>query len=561
MSAFPLTRAPRPELVGASAVIWTTTPWTIPANRAVAYGEDVDYLLVRVDDAAEGSSARVGELLILGAQLVQAVAAAAGITHYTEVAAFKGAELAGAVASHPLRGHADAYGFDVPLLAGDFVTTDQGTGLVHIAPSHGEDDYELGAKHGLEVPDTVAEDGSYTEAVPGFAGLKVFDGRRWPANEPVTAALAERGSLLARGTLQHSYPHSWRSKAPVIFRATAQWFIPMEGAGRLRDKALAAIDETRFVPARGRNRLRSMMETRPDWCVSRQRAWGVPIAVFVHKATGEVLRDPEVVERIALAFEEEGADAWWTRDPQSFLGERYRAEDYEKVDDILDVWFESGSTHAFVLERRPELRWPADLYLEGSDQHRGWFHSSLLESCGTRGRAPYDAVLTHGFVVDADGRKMSKSSGNVLSPIDLMKTHGADILRLWVVSSDYAEDIRIGKEILDGIGDNYRRLRNTLRYLLGNLAGFNEAERLPREPRCRSWSAGCCIAWPSSTRSSASATGASTSRGSMAPSTISAPPTSRPSTSTSARTASTATRGRARRAGRRGPCWTSCSAA
>jgi isoleucyl-tRNA synthetase len=325
--------------------------------------------------------------------------------------------------------------------------------------------------------------------VPGFAGLKVFDGRRWPANEPVTAALAERESLLARGTLQHSYPHSWRSKAPVIFRATAQWFIPMEGAGRLRDKALAAIDETRFVPARGRNRLHSMMETRPDWCISRQRAWGVPIAVFVHKATGEVLRDLEVVERIALAFEEEGADAWWTRDPQSFLGERYRAEEYEKVDDILDVWFESGSTHAFVLERRPELRWPADLYLEGSDQHRGWFHSSLLESCGTRGRAPYDAVLTHGFVVDGDGRKMSKSLGNVVSPIDLMRTHGADILRLWVVSADYAEDIRIGKEILDGIGDNYRRLRNTLRYVLGNLAGFNEAERLPREqmPELERW--------------------------------------------------------------------------
>ncbi len=254
-------------------------------------------------------------------------------------------------------------------------------------------------------------------------------------------------------------------------------------------KALAAIDETRFVPGRGQNRLRSMIETRPDWTVSRQRAWGVPIAVFVHKATGEVLRDPEVVERIARAFEAEGADAWWTRDPQEFLGNAYAADDYEKVDDILDVWFESGCTHATVLEQRPELQWPASLYLEGSDQHRGWFHSSLLESCGTRGRAPYDAVLTHGFVMDAEGRKMSKSLGNVVSPIDLMKTHGADILRLWVVSGDYTEDLRIGKAILDGIADTYRRLRNTLRYLLGNLAGFTDAERLPHAqmPELERW--------------------------------------------------------------------------
>jgi isoleucyl-tRNA synthetase len=476
---FPLLRAPRPELEGASVVIWTTTPWTIPANRAVAYGAEVDYLLVRVEEVAEGGRAEPGDLLVVGAELVQDVATASEIVRYTELAAFKGADgLAGCVAAHPLHELEGAYGFDVPLFPADFVTTDQGTGLVHIAPSHGEDDFELGARNGLEVPDTVADDGSYTAAVPGFVGLKVFDGRRWPANQPVIAALEERGALLAKGTLVHSYPHSWRSKAPVIFRATAQWFIPMEGPGELRAKALAAIDETGFVPARGKNRLRSMIEARPDWCVSRQRAWGVPIAVFVEKATGEVLRDPAVVERVARAFEEAGADAWWTRDPQEFLGEGRRAEDYEKVDDILDVWFDSGSTHAVVLERRPELKWPADLYLEGSDQHRGWFHSSLLESCGTRGRAPYEAVLTHGFVVDADGRKMSKSLGNSLAPGDLMKTHGADILRLWVVSTDYAEDVRIGKEILDGVGDNYRRLRNTLRYLLGNLAGFSEAERL-----------------------------------------------------------------------------------
>ncbi len=355
---------------------------------------------------------------------------------------------------------------------------------MHIAPSHGEDDFELGQKHGLEVPDTVAEDGTYTAAAPGFVGIHVFK-----AAEPVIEALVAKGALLARGTLVHSYPHSWRSKAPLIFRATAQWFIPMDGPDRLREKALAAIDATRWVPARGRNRIRSMVETRPDWCVSRQRAWGVPIAVFVHKSTGEVLRDPAVCERIAAAFEEEGADAWWTRDPQTFLGDGYRAEDYEKVDDILDVWFDSGSTHAIVLEQRPELQWPASLYLEGSDQHRGWFHSSLLESCGTRGRAPYDSVLTHGFVVDAEGRKMSKSLGNTLSPMDLMRTHGADILRLWTVSADYAEDVRIGDEILKGQADAYRRLRNTLRYMLGALAGFSEAERLParRMPELERW--------------------------------------------------------------------------
>jgi isoleucyl-tRNA synthetase len=383
-----------------------------------------------------------------------------------------------------LRGFADSYAFDVPVLAGDFVTIEQGTGLVHIAPSHGEDDFELGARHGLEVPETVAEDGHYTQAAPGFTGIHVFK-----AAEPVMAALRDRSSLLAHGTLVHSYPHSWRSKAPLIFRATAQWFIPMEGPLDLRAKALQAIDATRWVPERGRNRIRSMIESRPDWCVSRQRSWGVPIAVFVHKRTGEALRDPEVAERIARTFEQEGADAWWTRDPQEFLGNSHSAADYDRIDDILEVWFDSGSTHAVVLENRPDLQWPASLYLEGSDQHRGWFHSSLLESCGTRGRAPYEAVLTHGFVVDPEGRKMSKSLGNVVSPIELMKAHGADILRLWTVSADYSEDVRIGPEILKGQADAYRRLRNTLRYLLGNLAGFDPAERVdPAEmPELERW--------------------------------------------------------------------------
>ncbi len=471
---FPLEKVSRPELEGAAAVIWTTTPWTIPANRAIAYGEDIDYAVVEVTAVAGGSRARPGERILLAETLIEEVAEAAGITGWKVVARFKGRELAGTKAAHPLAGFADAYGFEVPLLPADFVSAEEGTGLVHIAPSHGAEDFALGQKYGLEVPDTVAEDGRYTEEVPGFVGIHVFE-----AAEPVLEALEARGALLARGRLTHSYPHSWRSKAPLIFRATAQWFIPMDGPDGLREKALRAIDETRWVPPQGRNRIRAMVETRPDWCVSRQRAWGVPIAVFVHRQSGEVLRDPEVVERIARAFEEEGAEAWWSRDPQEFLGDRYRAEEYEKVEDILDVWFDSGSTHAIVLERRADLKWPASLYLEGSDQHRGWFQSSLLESCGTRGRAPFEAVLTHGFVVDAEGRKMSKSLGNVVSPLDLMKAHGADILRLWVVSADYTEDIRIGPEILQGQADAYRRLRNTLRYILGNLREFSESERLP----------------------------------------------------------------------------------
>jgi isoleucyl-tRNA synthetase len=469
---FPVASSPNPALAGASVLIWTTTPWTIPGNRAVAYGEDIEYRLIEVSEVADDSRARIGERLLVAAPLVEAVALEAGIRSWRTLAEMKGRELAGTRVRHPLFGR--GYELEGPLLAADFVDTEQGTGLVHIAPSHGADDFELGARNGLEVPDTVAEDGHYAEDVPMFAGIHVFK-----AADPVIQALERAGALLARGTLVHSYPHSWRSKAPLIFRATPQWFIPMEGPERLREKALKAIDETRWVPAQGRNRIRGMVEVRPDWCVSRQRAWGVPIALFVHRETGEVLCDPEVIERTAAAFEAEGADAWFTSDPARFLGPGRDPADYEQVSDILDVWFDSGSTHATVLEQRADLKWPASLYLEGSDQHRGWFHSSLLESCGTRGRAPYEAVLTHGFVVDAEGRKMSKSLGNVVSPIDLMKTAGADILRLWTVSADYTEDVRIGDEILAGQADAYRRLRNTLRYLLGNLEGFSEAERLP----------------------------------------------------------------------------------
>ena len=330
--AFPLTRPSEPWLEGASVVIWTTTPWTIPANRAVAFGEDIDYALIEAE----------GRRLVLAEALVERTMTAAGIANWQLIETFPGKALEGAVAAHPLNGLGDGYRFDVPLYAADFVSEEDGTGLVHIAPSHGADDFELGRRHGLEVPDTVAEDGVYTDAVPGFPGIHVFK-----AAEPVLEALRAKGSLLAHGKLVHSYPHSWRSKAPLIFRATAQWFIPMEGELDLRATALRAIDETTFVPTRGKTRLRSMIETRPDWCISRQRAWGVPIAVFVHKESGEPLRDPAVVERIALAFEAEGADAWWTHDPQSFLGDAYAAEDYDKVDDILDVWFESGSNSCF----------------------------------------------------------------------------------------------------------------------------------------------------------------------------------------------------------------------
>ena len=475
--AFPVVTASRPELEGAFVVIWTTTPWTIPGNRAIAYGKDFDYRLIEVTELAEKSGARLGQKLLYVAELLEDSLRRAGIAGHKELARFKGDDLAGTVCAHPLRGQ--GYDYDVPLLAGDHVTTEQGTGFVHIAPGHGAEDWVLGMAHGIEVPHTVGEDGAYFDHVPLFAGARVLtpEGKEGDANGAVIRALAATGALLGKASLRHSYPHSWRSKAPLIFRNTSQWFVSMEHGG-LRDTALAAIDATRFVPEAGKTRLRGMIETRPDWVLSRQRAWGVPIAVFVHKESGEILRDQAVIDRIAEAVEEEGADVWFAGDPQRFLGNDYKADDYEQVRDILDVWFDSGSTHAFCLEQRADLQWPASLYLEGSDQHRGWFHSSLLESCGTRGRAPYDAVLTHGFVMDGEGRKMSKSLGNVVAPQKVIDQLGADILRIWVVSADYSEDLRISDEILKYQADSYRRLRNTLRYLLGNLAGFSDEERI-----------------------------------------------------------------------------------
>jgi isoleucyl-tRNA synthetase len=491
---FPITKTTKKEFEGASIVIWTTTPWTIPANRAIAYGE-FDYVLFRVEESAEGGLAKPGETLVVAESLYETFLLDAKIARATKIATIGKDDLEGTLAAHPFRnreGTEGCFNYDVPLYFGDFVTTEAGSGFVHIAPGHGEDDFNLGKKYAIKFDDTVDADGRYLPNVKGFAGLYVYkpDGKVGEANGAIIKALLEANALLAKRNVKHSYPHSWRSKAPLIFRTTPQWFIamdkPIAATGKtLRETALQSITDTAWYPEIGENRIRGMIESRPDWCISRQRAWGVPIALFLNKATGEVLRDRAVMGRVAASFDIDGADAWYARPAQEFLGAEYKAEDFSQVFDVVDVWFESGSTHAFVLDQEsgasewPNLRQPATLYLEGSDQHRGWFHSSMLESCGTRGRAPFDKVLTHGFSLDEQGRKMSKSLGNVTAPQEVYEKMGADILRLWVVSSDYSQDLRIGPDILKQNADLYRRFRNTLRYLLGALNGMSEVERLP----------------------------------------------------------------------------------
>ncbi|MFI4950543.1 MAG: isoleucine--tRNA ligase [Caulobacterales bacterium] len=475
----------------ASVVIWTTTPWTIPANRAVSYNPDIAYAVYQVDAMETGLEfepwARAGDRLVLAEKLAADVMAAAKVSAFHKVEAV---DCEGMVLAHPLAALDGGYGFQVPMLAGDHVTDDAGTGFVHTAPGHGADDYAVWLAHGhREIPETVDPDGAYYPTVPLFAGLKVLEpegkkaGKFGPANGAVMEKLIEAGHLLARGRLEHAYPHSWRSKAPVIFRNTPQWFIRMDEplddpahAGRsLRETALEAIDATAFYPAAGKNRIRAMVESRPDWLISRQRAWGSPLAMFVDKETGQPLHDEEVNRRIVELIRTEGADAWFTRPVSDFLG-RHDPERFEKVEDILDVWFDSGSTHAFVLENRPHTHWPADLYLEGSDQHRGWFQSSLLESSGTRGRAPYDAILTHGFTMDENGEKMSKSKGNTVEPEQVIRESGAEIIRLWAAMIDYSDDSRIGKTVLQTTSDAYRKLRNTVRYMLGALADYSPDE-------------------------------------------------------------------------------------
>lgn len=511
---FPVRSTKVPLLEGADIVIWTTTPWTMPSNRALAYGAELVYGIYEVKSVNEGSLAEVGAKLALSTSLADGIRQQAKIEEWECLGTVTGADIAGTLCNHPLAGLKEAeggYDFDVPALEADFVTADAGTGFVHIAPGHGEDDFRLanlyntyfGSRETLdgkvikeasdrriEVTDNLTDDGKYRPHVPLFAGLEVYtqDGKLGDGNFAVLKAMAEAGKLLSKGSMRHEYPHSWRSKAPLIFRTTPQWFIAMDRKGQgqqdtLRDQAISAIKDTKWVPEKGENRITAMIQNRPDWCISRQRAWGVPIALFLHKDTGEVLNDASIYDKIAEAFEAEGADAWWQEGAATrFLSDTdHNPDQYDQIFDIVDVWFESGSTHAFVVG--DDQTWPdykgvekSDLYLEGSDQHRGWFHSSLLEGVGTNGHAPYKSVLTHGFVLDDKGYKMSKSLGNVIDPLKMMDQYGADILRLWVMNSDFIEDIRIGKDTLKNTGDLYRRIRNTLRFVLGALDGYTADE-------------------------------------------------------------------------------------
>ncbi|MBF0157910.1 MAG: isoleucine--tRNA ligase [Magnetococcales bacterium] len=466
-----------PELANkpVAVVIWTTTPWTLPANLGVCLNPHFDYVALRLVNGAHHVCWQPDEILLMAEGLMNTALSALQLTpdQVEVVAHMAGAALDRKRFRHPWLDQ------DAPILLGEHVTLEAGTGCVHTAPGHGQDDYVVGSRYGLAVFNPVDDQGRFRPETPLFGGLTVHE-----ANPQVVELLQQRGALLARHALRHSYPHCWRCHQPVITRATPQWFIAMDATG-LRQKALTAIQATQWIPSWGMDRIYNMVANRPDWCVSRQRSWGVPIAVLVCQQCQSHVADDTVTEAIAQQVEQHGADVWFQRQAADFLPPDYRCcqcggQQFRQEQDILDVWFDSGVTHAAVLERRQELAWPADLYLEGSDQHRGWFHSSLLTSVGTRGTAPYRSVLTHGFVVDGKGRKMSKSLGNVVAPDKIIQQYGADILRMWVTAEDYAGDIRISTEILDGLADAYRRIRNTLRFLLGNLAGFDaDRQQLP----------------------------------------------------------------------------------